>query len=54
MPRSFFNDIPKDKIKVNYSINKDVFLKFKEKSQSEGRLMSYIVEQAIIKYLNNE
>ena len=40
--------------RVNYIIDQTVYESFKRKAESEGKLMSFVVQQGIKNYLNNE
>jgi|TARA_S200002703_G_scaffold94651_1_gene81692 adenosylcobinamide amidohydrolase len=40
--------------RVNYIISGTVYEAFKRKAESEGKLMSFVVEQGIKNYLKNE
>ena len=40
--------------RVNYIIDQSVYEAFKKKAESEGKLMSFVVQQGIKSYLNNE
>ena len=40
--------------RVNYIIDQTVYESFKRKAESEGKLMSFVVQQGIKNYLKNE